>query len=99
MESSYSISVFILILTPVLVPLVLAIPSIDLGLMAPLSAVILFTSPFMAGLNTVCLCAPDYKCLAVESAVPIALGEVLGSGAEYLGLDSFLGPRVVGWLV
>jgi hypothetical protein len=90
LESSNFISVSILILIPFLVPLALAIPSIDIRLMAPLSAVILFSSPFMAGLNTIYPRASACECLVVESTVPVAVGEVLGSDAEYLGLDSFL---------
>jgi hypothetical protein len=90
MESSNPISVFILILTPILVSLVLAIPSIDIRLMAPLGTVVLFSSPFVAGLNTICLRASARECLAVESTVPIVVGEVLGPDTEYLGLGSFL---------
>jgi hypothetical protein len=56
--------------------------------MAPLSTILFLSSPFMAGLNTVCLRASACERLALESAHPIIVGEILGSDTEYVGLDS-----------
>lgn len=96
MEGAYSILDFIVVLFAL--PLVFAVTSVDIRLVAPRGTVVFIASPFVAPVPSVCFRAEACKCLAVESAVSplLAVGAHLGPGAEYLGLGSVLVAGMAG---